>query len=104
MRNINAAYSALSELQTSVAFYPGATRLALLDACPWLPYFAPSALWFVVLHASLALPIIFRAVGAALTELWVKSCFKYAGKFTKTLFEEQPDVVVGCSSFTSCVR
>jgi len=23
---------------------PGATRLALLGACPWLPYFAPLAL------------------------------------------------------------
>ena len=24
--------------------YPGATRLALLGACPWLSYFAPTAL------------------------------------------------------------
>ena len=37
---------------------PGATRLATLGACPWLPYFAPS----VLTNSSLA--TIFRTFGA----------------------------------------
>jgi len=37
-------YSALSELRRHHLFIPGATRFALLSACPWLPYFAPLAL------------------------------------------------------------
>jgi hypothetical protein len=44
VRNISAGYSALSELHRFFLFVPGATRLALLGACPWLSYFAPSAL------------------------------------------------------------
>ncbi len=27
-----------------ISFFPGATRFALLSACPWLSYFAPLAL------------------------------------------------------------
>jgi hypothetical protein len=37
-------YFALSVLNLIVRAKPGATRLAELSACPWLPYFAPSAL------------------------------------------------------------
>ena len=44
MRNIIVGYSALSELDVITPLYPGATHLALLGACPWLSYFAPSAL------------------------------------------------------------
>ena len=44
MRNINVNYSALSELHDHCARVPGATRLTLFGACPWLSYFAPSAL------------------------------------------------------------
>src|SRR6476646_3321344 len=43
VRNIIASYSALSELH-GYQCVPGATRLALLDAYPWLSYFAPLAL------------------------------------------------------------
>src|ERR1051326_8930019 len=44
VRNINVNYSALSELHDHCARVPGATRLTLFGACPWLSYFAPSAL------------------------------------------------------------
>src|ERR1700752_1452905 len=44
VRNIVGSYSALSELHGPLRLQPGATRLALLGACPWLSYFAPSAL------------------------------------------------------------
>ena len=44
VRNINVNYSALSELHDHCARLPGATRLTLFGACPWLSYFAPSAL------------------------------------------------------------
>ena len=43
-RNI---YDDISHFQCSLQFdicEPGATRFALLSACPWLSYFAPSAL------------------------------------------------------------
>ncbi|HEY6155702.1 MAG TPA: hypothetical protein VIW07_18360, partial [Candidatus Udaeobacter sp.] len=43
MRNINVNYSALSELHGDCARLPGATRLTLFGACPWLLYSAPSA-------------------------------------------------------------
>jgi len=44
VRNIVRSYSALSELHRHHDCDPGATRLAALDACPWLSYFAPLAL------------------------------------------------------------
>jgi hypothetical protein len=44
VRNINVDYSALSELNGDCAGLPGATRLTLFGACPWLSYSAPSAL------------------------------------------------------------
>jgi hypothetical protein len=44
VRNIIAIYYALSELHGCLRVDPGATRLALLGACPWLSYFAPLAL------------------------------------------------------------
>ena len=44
VRNIIGSYAALSELHAHFVFYPGATRLATLGSCPWLSYFAPSAL------------------------------------------------------------
>ena len=44
VRNIVGSYSALSELHSHYDCDPGATRLAALDACPWLSYFAPLAL------------------------------------------------------------
>src|ERR1051325_1508915 len=37
-------YSALSELHAHCAILPGATRLTLFGACPWLSYSAPLAL------------------------------------------------------------
>ena len=40
-------YDDISHLQCSLQFdicQPGATRFALLSACPWLSYFAPLAL------------------------------------------------------------
>jgi len=44
VRNIRRGYSALSELHVPLWFFPGATRLVLLGACPWLSYCAPAAL------------------------------------------------------------
>jgi hypothetical protein len=44
VRNINRNYSALSELHRHFAHLPGATRLTLFGACPWLSYSAPLAL------------------------------------------------------------
>src|ERR1043165_3584394 len=44
VRNINVNYSALSELHSYRAGLPGATRLTLFGACPWLSYSAPLAL------------------------------------------------------------
>ena len=38
------SYSALSELYAHWVCGPGAPRLAVLGACPWLSYFAPLAL------------------------------------------------------------
>jgi hypothetical protein len=49
VRNINLNYSALSELHGHFGFLPGATRLTLFGACPWLSYPAPSALIGVVI-------------------------------------------------------
>src|ERR1043166_6428720 len=43
-RNTNVNYSAPSELHGYCSILPGATRLTLFGACPWLSYFAPSAL------------------------------------------------------------
>jgi hypothetical protein len=43
-RNTNVNYSALSELHGQCARLPGATRLTLFGACPWLSYSAPLAL------------------------------------------------------------
>ena len=57
MRNTDIDYSALSELYGHFSLIPGATRLTLFGACPWLSYSAPSAL-------ELALAFIFRAFGA----------------------------------------
>ena len=54
-RNINGNYSALSELHGHCAHLPGATRLTLFGACPWLSYSAPLAL---------NPALIFRAFGA----------------------------------------
>jgi len=45
VRNIERNYFALSELHVDDDLFPGATRLALLGACPWLTYFAPLALY-----------------------------------------------------------
>src|ERR1051326_2742560 len=44
VRNTNIDYFALSELHGHCARLPGATRLTLFGACPWLSYSAPSAL------------------------------------------------------------
>src|ERR1041385_4483806 len=44
VRNTNVNYSALSELHGHCASLPGATRLTLFGACPWLSYSAPLAL------------------------------------------------------------
>src|ERR1041385_1928214 len=44
VRNINVNYFALSELADRCVRLPGATRLTLFGACPWLSYCAPSAL------------------------------------------------------------
>ena len=44
VRNININYSALSALHGHCGVLPGATRLTLFGACPWLSYAAPSAL------------------------------------------------------------
>jgi hypothetical protein len=44
VRNTNVNYSALSELHGHCARLPGATRLTLFGACPWLSYSAPLAL------------------------------------------------------------
>src|ERR1041385_784291 len=44
VRNTNINYFALSELHGHCARLPGATRLTLFGACPWLSYSAPSAL------------------------------------------------------------
>ena len=52
MRNINVSYFALSELQGYWAPDPGATRLTLFGACPWLSYSAPSALWAVATYSA----------------------------------------------------
>ena len=46
MRNIDVNYSALSELHGHCAILPGATRLTLFGACPWLSYSAPLAVSF----------------------------------------------------------
>src|ERR671924_331063 len=39
VRHMIDSYSALSELHAHYVCGPGATRLALLSACPWLSYF-----------------------------------------------------------------
>jgi hypothetical protein len=44
VRNINVNYPALSELRRNFGVVPGATRLTLFGACPWLSYCAPLAL------------------------------------------------------------
>src|ERR1051326_3812736 len=44
VRNNSVDYSALSELHDHCACLPGATRLTLFGACPWLSYSAPLAL------------------------------------------------------------
>jgi len=44
VRNTDVNYSALSELHGHCARLPGATRLTLFGACPWLSYSAPLAL------------------------------------------------------------
>jgi len=68
VRNTNARYFALSELNAYLCSYPGATRLALLGACPWLLYCAPSALEAKGdaprVARRLPLAIILRAFGA----------------------------------------
>src|ERR1700752_4050508 len=73
VRNTIARYSALSELNGHSLFYPGATRLAALSACPWLFIFravgvalAPG--FYIPRRRLCACPwlFIFRAVGAAL--------------------------------------
>ena len=46
VRNMNISYSAPSELHRDCDSVPGATRLTLFGACPWLSYSAPSALEF----------------------------------------------------------
>src|ERR1051325_10968421 len=62
-RNTNVNYSAPSELHGYCSILPGATRLTLFGACPWLSYFAPSAL------------SIFRAFGAQhIPRLWRLAC------------------------------
>ena len=71
-RNTNVNYSAPSELHGYCSILPGATRLTLFGACPWLSYFAPSALSifraFGAQHIPrlrrLPLAFIFRAFGA----------------------------------------
>ena len=59
-------YSALSELHGHLRCLPGATRLTLFGACPWLSYSAPLAL-VPDFHISRlwrwCLTFIFRAVG-----------------------------------------
>src|ERR1051326_322488 len=60
-------YSALSELHPHCAILPGATRLTLFGACPWLSYSAPSALdpgLHIPRLRRLPLAFIFRAFGA----------------------------------------
>jgi len=52
VRNTDVSYFALSELQGPCAGLPGATRLTLFGACPWLSYFAPSALTLVLIFGA----------------------------------------------------
>jgi hypothetical protein len=56
VRNINLNYSALSELQRHSALLPGATRLTLFGACPWLSYSAPLALHWGLLEGDYEFP------------------------------------------------
>ena len=70
-RNKRSRYFALSVLSRNFLRLPGATRLAALSACPWLSYFAPSALRGAphkrlrCCAQRLPLAIIFRPFGAA---------------------------------------
>src|ERR1051326_3891111 len=60
-------YSALSELHPHCAILPGATRLTLFGACPWLSYSAPSALdrgYHISRLRRWTVAFIFRAFGA----------------------------------------
>src|ERR1041385_4358309 len=47
VRNINAVISLFQSFTIIALSYPGATRLTLFGACPWLSYFAPLALNYV---------------------------------------------------------
>src|ERR1043165_5184344 len=51
-------YSALSELHGHLRCLPGATRLTLFGACPWLSYSAPLALSVPSYSAPLALSVL----------------------------------------------
>jgi len=60
-RATETTYFALSELLRVFFYFPGATRLAKLGACPWLSYFAPLARGTFRVGARMNI----RAVGAA---------------------------------------
>src|ERR1043166_9095184 len=67
VRNTNVNYSALSELHGHCARLPGATRLTLFGACPWLSYSAPLALdrgFHIPRLWRWTVAFIFRAFGA----------------------------------------
>jgi hypothetical protein len=64
VRNINAVISLFQSFTIIALSYPGATRLTLFGACPWLSHFAPSALNYVW---RLPLAFTFRAFGAELS-------------------------------------
>jgi len=60
VRNSNVNYYALSELHRRGDVLPGATRLTLFGACPWLSYSAPSALAPLSYSAPSALSFVQR--------------------------------------------
>ena len=75
-RNINGNYSALSELHGHCAHLPGATRLTLFGACPWLSYSAPLAL---------NPALIFRAFGASLASFFAKPPNRRKGEYSELM-------------------
>jgi len=75
-RNINGNYSALSELHGHCAHLPGATRLTLFGACPWLSYSAPLAL---------NPALIFRAFGASLASFCAKQPNRRKGEYSELM-------------------
>ena len=65
MRNTVLVIPLFQSFTSILFFYPGATHLASLGACPWLSYFAPLALRLVPLALRLV-PLALRLAPLAL--------------------------------------